>query len=195
MLNLSVDDVLSTTRAVRRRLDLDRPVEPELIADSRVGGRPSLGVELLPGCPGTWPRHLLDHHPPRLREGSGRHPRHHLRRRHAGRPPSRGLHQGEPTSTPPTDSRPNASSTGTTGDRRSCGEPTRSPKRVRCRRPQRLLLVLWRRENPRPLCPRGRTIRMVFFNSTGSELIVDDDREGGHDHGCRSEPHHCLHPR
>jgi nitroreductase len=32
-LNLTVDDVLSTTRAVRRRLDLERPVEPEVIAD------------------------------------------------------------------------------------------------------------------------------------------------------------------
>ncbi len=33
MLNLSVDGVLATTRAVRRRLDFDRPVEPEVIAD------------------------------------------------------------------------------------------------------------------------------------------------------------------
>jgi nitroreductase len=32
-LNLSVDDALSTTRAVRRRLDLARPVEPEVIAE------------------------------------------------------------------------------------------------------------------------------------------------------------------
>jgi nitroreductase len=32
-LNLSVDAVLSTTRAVRRRLDFDRPVEPELIEE------------------------------------------------------------------------------------------------------------------------------------------------------------------
>lgn len=32
-LNLSVDEVLSTTRAVRRRLDLTRPVEPEVIAE------------------------------------------------------------------------------------------------------------------------------------------------------------------
>ena len=30
---LSIDDVLTTTRAVRRRLDLSRPVEPELLAE------------------------------------------------------------------------------------------------------------------------------------------------------------------
>lgn len=30
-LNLSVDEVLSTTRSVRKRLDFDRPVEPEVI--------------------------------------------------------------------------------------------------------------------------------------------------------------------
>ena len=33
LLDLSPDDLLSTTRAVRRRLDLDRPVEPELIRE------------------------------------------------------------------------------------------------------------------------------------------------------------------
>lgn len=32
-LNLSADDVLSTTRAVRKRLDLDRPVEREVILE------------------------------------------------------------------------------------------------------------------------------------------------------------------
>jgi nitroreductase len=32
-LNLSVDDVLTTTRAVRKRLDFDRPVEPEVIEE------------------------------------------------------------------------------------------------------------------------------------------------------------------
>jgi nitroreductase len=32
-LNLSVDAVLSTTRAVRRRLDLDRAIEPEVITE------------------------------------------------------------------------------------------------------------------------------------------------------------------
>jgi hypothetical protein len=31
--NLTVDGVLSTTRAVRRRLDLARPVEPAVIAE------------------------------------------------------------------------------------------------------------------------------------------------------------------
>ena len=33
LLDLSPDDLLSTTRAVRRRLDLERPVEPELIRE------------------------------------------------------------------------------------------------------------------------------------------------------------------
>jgi nitroreductase len=33
LLNLSIDEVLSTTRAVRRRLDLTRPVEPEMIRE------------------------------------------------------------------------------------------------------------------------------------------------------------------
>jgi nitroreductase len=32
-LNLAVDEVLSTTRSVRKRLDLARPVEPELVAE------------------------------------------------------------------------------------------------------------------------------------------------------------------
>ncbi len=32
-LNLSVDEVLSTTRAVRKRLDFDKPVEPEVIKE------------------------------------------------------------------------------------------------------------------------------------------------------------------
>jgi len=32
-LNLTVDEVLSTTRAVRKRLDFDRPVEPEVIRE------------------------------------------------------------------------------------------------------------------------------------------------------------------
>ena len=32
-LNLSADEVLSTTRAVRKRLDFDRPVEPEVIKE------------------------------------------------------------------------------------------------------------------------------------------------------------------
>lgn len=32
-LDLSIDEVLSTTRAVRRRLDLKRPVEPEIIRE------------------------------------------------------------------------------------------------------------------------------------------------------------------
>lgn len=32
-LNLSADELLTTTRAVRRRLDLDRPVEPEVIRE------------------------------------------------------------------------------------------------------------------------------------------------------------------
>jgi nitroreductase len=32
-LGLSVDDVLATTRAVRKRLDFDRPVEPEVIKE------------------------------------------------------------------------------------------------------------------------------------------------------------------
>jgi nitroreductase len=33
MLNLSADDVLTTTRAVRKRLDFDRPVEPDVIRE------------------------------------------------------------------------------------------------------------------------------------------------------------------
>lgn len=33
LLNLSVDEALTTTRAVRRRLDLSRPVEPEVIQE------------------------------------------------------------------------------------------------------------------------------------------------------------------
>ena len=33
ILNLSVDELLTTTRAVRKRLDLERPVEPEVIRD------------------------------------------------------------------------------------------------------------------------------------------------------------------
>lgn len=32
-LNLSVDEALATTRAVRRRLDLTRPIEPGVIAE------------------------------------------------------------------------------------------------------------------------------------------------------------------
>ncbi len=32
-LGLSVDDVLSTTRAVRKRMDFDRPIEPQVIKD------------------------------------------------------------------------------------------------------------------------------------------------------------------
>ena len=32
-LNLSVDEVLSTTRAVRKRLDFEKPVEPEVIKE------------------------------------------------------------------------------------------------------------------------------------------------------------------
>ena len=32
-LNLSVDEVLSTTRAVRKRLDFEKPVEPEIIKE------------------------------------------------------------------------------------------------------------------------------------------------------------------
>lgn len=32
-LNLSVDDALSTTRAVRKRLDFDKPVEPEVLQE------------------------------------------------------------------------------------------------------------------------------------------------------------------
>jgi len=32
-LNLTIDEALATTRAVRRRLDLERPVEPEVIAE------------------------------------------------------------------------------------------------------------------------------------------------------------------
>ena len=32
-LNLTVDEALSTTRAVRKRLDFDRPVEPEVIRE------------------------------------------------------------------------------------------------------------------------------------------------------------------
>src|SRR5438045_1497558 len=32
-LNLSADEVLTTTRAVRKRLDLARPVEPEIIRE------------------------------------------------------------------------------------------------------------------------------------------------------------------
>ena len=32
-LNLTVDEALSTTRAVRKRLDFDRPVEPEIIRE------------------------------------------------------------------------------------------------------------------------------------------------------------------
>ena len=32
-LNLSVDEVLATTRAVRKRLDFDKPVEPEVIKE------------------------------------------------------------------------------------------------------------------------------------------------------------------
>ena len=32
-LNLSVDEVLATTRAVRKRLDFDKPVEPEIIKE------------------------------------------------------------------------------------------------------------------------------------------------------------------
>src|SRR5206468_2576104 len=33
LLNLSPDELLSTTRSVRKRLDLSRPVEPELIRE------------------------------------------------------------------------------------------------------------------------------------------------------------------
>ena len=33
MLGLSVDEVLATTRAVRKRLDFSRPVEPRLIME------------------------------------------------------------------------------------------------------------------------------------------------------------------
>ncbi len=33
LLNLSIDEVLSTTRAVRKRLDLTRPVEPEILRE------------------------------------------------------------------------------------------------------------------------------------------------------------------
>jgi len=33
MLDLSIEELLTTTRAVRKRLDLDRPVEPELVAE------------------------------------------------------------------------------------------------------------------------------------------------------------------
>lgn len=32
-LGLTVDEVLGTTRAVRKRLDFDRPVEPEIIKE------------------------------------------------------------------------------------------------------------------------------------------------------------------
>ena len=32
-LNLSADEVLTTTRAVRKRLDFDRPVEPEVLQE------------------------------------------------------------------------------------------------------------------------------------------------------------------
>lgn len=32
-LNLSIDELLTTTRAVRKRLDLTRPVEPEVIRE------------------------------------------------------------------------------------------------------------------------------------------------------------------
>ena len=32
-LNLSVDEVLATTRSVRKRLDFDKPVEPEVIKE------------------------------------------------------------------------------------------------------------------------------------------------------------------
>ena len=32
-LNLSVDEVLATTRAVRKRLDFEKPVEPEIIKE------------------------------------------------------------------------------------------------------------------------------------------------------------------
>ena len=33
MLGLSVDELLTTTRAVRKRLDFDRPVDPKLITE------------------------------------------------------------------------------------------------------------------------------------------------------------------
>src|SRR4051795_13399857 len=33
MLDLTIDELLTTTRAVRLRLDLERPVEPEVIED------------------------------------------------------------------------------------------------------------------------------------------------------------------
>src|SRR5437762_1317100 len=33
ILDLSIDDLLSTTRSVRKRLDLSRPVEPEVIRE------------------------------------------------------------------------------------------------------------------------------------------------------------------
>jgi hypothetical protein len=32
-MNLTPDEVLTTTRAVRKRLDYDRPVDPQLIKD------------------------------------------------------------------------------------------------------------------------------------------------------------------
>jgi nitroreductase len=32
-LNLSIDEVLTTTRAVRKRLDINRPVEQEIIRE------------------------------------------------------------------------------------------------------------------------------------------------------------------
>ncbi len=32
ILDLSIDELLTTTRAVRKRLDLTRPVEPEVMA-------------------------------------------------------------------------------------------------------------------------------------------------------------------
>ena len=33
MLDLSIDELLTTTRAVRQRLDLTRPVEPEVVQE------------------------------------------------------------------------------------------------------------------------------------------------------------------
>ena len=33
LLNLSPDELLATTRSVRKRLDFSRPVEPELICE------------------------------------------------------------------------------------------------------------------------------------------------------------------
>ncbi|WP_218027567.1 hypothetical protein [Dictyobacter alpinus] len=45
MLDLSIDELLTTTRSVRKRLDLTRPVEAEVIRAGITGSHYQLGSE------------------------------------------------------------------------------------------------------------------------------------------------------